>query len=57
MNMQTGFGDGCDGMIEQYIQTMTNILLPVMERSTLLAANIPKPVEEIHFSQKIWNMR
>ena len=42
MNMQTGFGDGCDGMIEQYIQTMTNILLPVMERSTLLAAEYSK---------------
>ena len=30
--MQTGFGDGGDAMVEQYIQTMTNILLPVMEK-------------------------
>ena len=42
MNMQTGFGDSGDGMIEQYIQTMTNLLLPVMERSTLLAAEYSK---------------
>ena len=42
MNMQTGFGDGGDGMIEQYIQTMTNLLLPVMERSTVLAAEYSK---------------
>jgi len=40
--MQTGFGDGGDGMVEQYIQTMTNLLLPVMERSTVLAAEYSK---------------
>jgi|TARA_R110001583_G_scaffold59806_1_gene177865 hypothetical protein len=42
MNMQTGFGDGGNGMVEQYIETMTNILLPVMEKSTLLAAEYSK---------------
>jgi len=42
MNMQTGFGDGGNGMVEQYIETMTNILLPVMEKSTLLAAEYAK---------------
>ena len=42
MNMQTGFGDGGDRMVEQYIETMTNILLPVMEKSTLLAAEYAK---------------
>ena len=40
--MQTGFGDGGDRMVEQYIETMTNILLPVMEKSTLLAAEYSK---------------
>ena len=40
--MQTGFGDGGDRMVEQYIETMTNILLPVMEKSTLLAAEYAK---------------
>jgi len=40
--MQTGFGDGGDGMIKQYIQTMTNILLPVMEQSMILAAEYSK---------------
>ena len=29
-------------MVEQYIETMTNILLPVMEKSTLLAAEYSK---------------
>jgi len=38
MNMQTGFGDAGDRMAEQYIETMTNILLPVFEKGTLLAA-------------------
>jgi hypothetical protein len=42
MNMQTGFGDAGDGMAEQYIDTMINILLPVIERSTLLAAEYSK---------------
>jgi len=42
MNMQTGFGDAGDGMAEQYIDTMINILLPVIERSTLLAAEYCK---------------
>ena len=40
--MQSGFGDGGDRMVEQYIETMTNILLPVMEKSTLLAAEYSK---------------
>jgi hypothetical protein len=42
MNMQTGFGDECSGMVEQYIKTMTDILLPVIEKSTLLAAEYCK---------------
>ena len=40
--MQTGFGDVGDGMLEQYIETMTNILLPVMEKATLLSAESAK---------------
>ena len=42
MNMQTGFGDAGDRMAEQYIDTMTNLLLPVLEQSTLLAAEYSK---------------
>ena len=42
MNMQTGFGDGGDGLMNQYIETMTNLLMPVMERSTILAAEYSK---------------
>jgi histone H3/H4 len=42
MNMQSGFGDAGNMMAEQYIETMTNILLPVIERSTLLAAEYSK---------------
>jgi hypothetical protein len=42
MNMQTGFGDGGDGMAEQYITSMTNILLPVFERGVILAAEYSK---------------
>lgn len=40
--MQSGFGDAGNMMAEQYIETMTNILLPVIERSTLLAAEYSK---------------
>ena len=39
--MQTGFGGG-DLMMEQYIETMTNLMLPVIEKSTLLAAEYSK---------------
>jgi|TARA_R110002153_G_scaffold229198_1_gene382246 hypothetical protein len=43
MNMQTGFGGGGgDSMMEQYIETMTNLMLPVIEKSTLLAAEYSK---------------
>jgi hypothetical protein len=42
MNMQSGFGDMGNGMLEQYIQSMTNILLPVMEKATLLSAEYAK---------------
>ena len=42
MNMQSGFGDTGDGMLEQYIESMTNILLPVMEKATLLSAEYAK---------------
>ena len=40
--MQTGFGGGGNAMTEQYIETMTNLLLPVLERGTLLAAEYSK---------------
>ena len=42
MNMQTGFGDAGDKMAEQYIETMTNILLPVMEKGITLACEYSK---------------
>jgi hypothetical protein len=42
MNMQTGFGDAGDAMMNQYIETMTNLLIPVFERSTVLAAEYSK---------------
>jgi hypothetical protein len=42
MNMQTGFGDAGGGMLEQYIETMTNILLPIIEKATLLSAEYTK---------------
>ena len=42
MNMQTGFGIEGDMMAENYIEAMTNILLPVIERGTLLAAEYSK---------------
>tara|TARA_B110000240_G_C13407366_1_gene413688 strand:+ start:558 stop:995 length:438 start_codon:yes stop_codon:yes gene_type:complete len=42
MNMQTGFGDMGDGMMERYISDMINIVQPVIEKSTLLAAEYCK---------------
>jgi hypothetical protein len=42
MNMQSGFGDGGSMMAEQYMKTMTDLLLPVLERGTLLAAEYSK---------------
>ena len=42
MNMQTGFGDMGDGMIGRYISDMINIVQPVIEKSTLLAAEYCK---------------
>lgn len=42
MNMQTGFGDAGNAMAEQYMEAMTNILLPVLERGSLLAAEYSK---------------
>ena len=42
MNMQSGFGVDGNKMMEQYIETMTNILLPVIENATLLAAEYSK---------------
>ena len=42
MNMQTGFGDAGDRMAEQYMETMTNILLPVLEQAVVLAAEYSK---------------
>jgi len=40
--MQTGFGDAGDRMAEQYMETMTNILLPVLEQAVVLAAEYSK---------------
>jgi hypothetical protein len=37
MDMQSS-----EGMLERYIETMTNILLPVMEKATLLSAEYAK---------------
>jgi len=38
MNMQTGFGDGNgDQMVEGYVNSMIDIILPVMEKSMVLA--------------------
>ena len=42
MNMQTGFGDAGDRMAQQYMETMTNILLPVLEQAVVLAAEYSK---------------
>jgi histone H3/H4 len=42
MNMQTGFGDDGSSMIERYIASMTDILLPVMEKSMVFAAEYSK---------------
>jgi len=40
--MQSGFGDAGDRMAEQYMETMTNILLPVLEQAVVLAAEYSK---------------
>jgi len=42
MNMQSGFGDGGDEMMERYISDMFNIIQPVIEKSALLAAEYCK---------------
>ena len=42
MNLQTGFGDAGDRMAEQYMETMTNILVPVLEQAVVLAAEYSK---------------
>lgn len=42
MNMQTGFGDSGDNMAEQYINTMINIVTPVLEKSMVLACEYSK---------------
>lgn len=42
MNMQTGFGDTGNGLMEQYIETMTNIMVPVFEKSAKLATEYSK---------------
>jgi hypothetical protein len=42
MNMQTGFGDVGNNMAEQYIKMMTNILVPVFEKSAKLAVEYSK---------------
>ncbi len=40
MNMQTGFGES--RMVEEYIKSMTDIMLPVMEQAMLLAGEYCK---------------
>jgi histone H3/H4 len=43
MNMQTGFGTGgSQQMAEEYIKSMTDIMLPVMEQAVLLAGEYCK---------------
>ena len=43
MNMQTGFGvGGGEQMAEEYIKSMTDIMLPVMEQAMLLAGEYCK---------------
>ena len=42
MNMQSGFGDGGDSMAAQYVTSMIDILLPVMEKGMLFAAEYSK---------------
>lgn len=42
MNMRSGFGDTGDNMVDQYIETMTNILIPVLEKSTKFAVEYSK---------------
>jgi len=43
MNMQTGFGDDSSAtMTERYIASMMDILLPVMEKSMVFAAEYSK---------------
>jgi len=42
MNMQTGFGDEGTAMTEQYITSMMDILLPVMEKAMLFASEYSK---------------
>jgi hypothetical protein len=42
MNMQTGFGDEGSMMTEQYITSMMDILLPVLEKAMLFAAEYSK---------------
>ena len=43
MNIQSGFGDdGVDNMNQQYIKTMENILVPVIEKSVQFATEYSK---------------
>ena len=42
MNMQSGFGGDGTAMAEQYVTSMIDILMPVMERSMILAAEYSK---------------
>jgi hypothetical protein len=43
MNMQTGFGEGnSEQMVEEYVKCMIDILLPVLEKSMILASGYSK---------------
>jgi len=42
MNMQSGLGDGGDAMATQYVNTMIDIMTPVLERSMILACEYCK---------------
>ena len=42
MNMQSGSGDAGSPIVDQFVNTMIDILMPVMERSMLLAAEYCK---------------
>ena len=64
MNMQTGFGDDANTMLEQYIETITDLVLPVFEKSTILAAEYSRACgrdtlipEDLEYSMKYCAMK
>jgi hypothetical protein len=50
--------DGSNGMVEEYMKTMTGILMPVHgKKYAVLAAEYSKACGRDVYFQKIWNMR